>query len=63
MTAKRKSDFSFLTAILYIVIGVMFIVFKAQMLDWLMTAAGIVLIVLGKITVKEKPVDPNADEY
>ena len=51
MAKSRKKDVSLFNAILYIVVGVLFIVFKSQMLDWLMTAVGVMFIVMGIISL------------
>ena len=40
--------------VLYILIGVLFIVFKSGMLNWLMTIAGIVFIALGIYDIIKK---------
>ena len=46
--AKRKNSGSNLTsALMYIILGALFIVFKAGVLNWLMTAAGVLFIVFG----------------
>ncbi len=49
--AKRKSSNSLINAALYILVGLMLIVFRAQVLDWAMTAIGAVLIVMGLLNV------------
>ena len=43
---KMKSNKT-IQAIAYLVIGVLFCIFQAGMLDWLMTAVGVVLVVMG----------------
>ncbi len=49
----KKKD-QWITAIGYIAIGVMCLVFRAALLNWLMTVAGIVLIVLGVMNILKK---------
>ena len=43
---KMKSNKT-IQAIAYLVIGVLFCIFQAGMLNWLMTAVGVVLVVMG----------------
>lgn len=45
MAKKKGSDFA--SAILYLVIGILLVVFKAQMLNWAMTIAGVIFAVSG----------------
>ena len=47
--AKRKRNSNFASAIMYIVLGALFCIFKAGVIDWLMTAAGVLFIVFGII--------------
>ena len=47
MASTKKVSNNVIAAILYILLGVLFIVFKAGMLNWLMTIVGIVFIALG----------------
>ena len=47
MAAKKKSSSNFTSAIIYIVIGALFCIFKAGVLDWIMTVAGVLFIVFG----------------
>ncbi len=50
--AKRKSNNSgLLNAALYILVGLLLIIFRAQVLDWAMTGIGAVLIVMGILNV------------
>ncbi len=42
------------TAVLYILVGVLFCIFRAGMLNWLLTAAGIVFIALGVYDIIKK---------
>ncbi len=44
---SRKSNGKLINAALYILIGVLLCVFRASVLDWLMTAVGALLIVFG----------------
>lgn len=52
MAKKRNSDL--ISALLYIVIGVLLIVFRSQTLNWAMTVAGIVFIVSGILDLVKK---------
>lgn len=45
--SKKVSTTTLLTALLYIVIGILFIAFKSSMLDWVMTITGILAIAYG----------------
>lgn len=45
MTANDKA--TLMTALVYIVLGALFIIFRTQLITWLMIAAGIVLIAAG----------------
>ncbi len=49
--AKKRSSNLQTTALLYIAIGILFIIFKATVLDWMMTGIGILFIVNGIIDV------------
>ncbi|MBS1455792.1 MAG: hypothetical protein HP008_01845 [Clostridia bacterium] len=46
MAKKLKISDNTVAAVLYVLVGVLFCIFKAGMLNWLLTAAGIVFIVL-----------------
>ena len=50
--ARRKSLDT--TALLYIAIGILFIIFKAAALDWTMTVVGVLFIVNGIIDITKK---------
>lgn len=52
--AKRKISDATVYAILYILLGVLFVVFKSSMLNWLLTIAGIALIALGVFDIVRK---------
>lgn len=52
--AKRKSSNLQTTALLYIAIGILFIIFKATVLNWLMTGIGVLFIVNGIIDITKK---------
>ena len=45
MAKKRSTDVS--TAIIYILVGIIFCIFKSTLLDWLMTLVGALFIVQG----------------
>ena len=58
MAKKKNSNAAQITALLYIVIGALFIIFKAGVLNWLMTAVGVLFIVNGIIDItKERTVN------
>ncbi len=50
----KKSNFGLSSPILCIALGVLLAVFKSQMLNWAMTVAGIVFIVLGAIDLGKR---------
>ena len=50
----KKSDSAIASALLYIVLGVLLIIFKSQTLGWAMTIAGVVFIVSGILDVLKK---------
>lgn len=52
--SSKKVSNGVVYALLYIVLGVLFIVFKSGMLKWLMTIAGIVFIALGIFDIIKK---------
>ncbi len=52
--SNKKVSNGVVYALLYIVLGVLFIVFKSGMLNWLMTIAGIVFIALGIFDIIKK---------
>lgn len=52
--AKKKTDAALFSALLYIVLGVLLIVFRGQMLGIAMTIAGIVFVVSGILEVAKK---------
>ena len=54
MASTKKVSNNVIAAILYILLGVLFIVFKAGMLNWLMTIVGIVFIALGVYNIIQR---------
>lgn len=54
MAKKLKISDNTVAAILYILVGVLFCIFRAGMLSWLLTAAGIVFIVMGVLDILKK---------
>ena len=54
MATSKKVTNGTVYALLYIILGVLFIVFKSGMLNWLMTIAGIVFIALGIYDIIKK---------
>ena len=47
--ASKKFNTNLTSAIMYIVLGALFCIFRAGVLDWLMTIAGVLFIVFGII--------------
>lgn len=54
MAKKSKSSSNFASALLYIVLGVLLVVFRSQTLDWAMTIAGVFFILSGVIDLLRK---------
>ena len=54
MADLKKSHSNLVNALIYIVLGVLFCVFKASTLEWMLTIAGIVFIVLGVLDLVKK---------
>lgn len=54
MKKESLNNVGILTAILYIVIGILFIVFKNDILSWVMTAIGVLFIVKAVFAAFEK---------
>lgn len=52
--AKKKSSNLQTSALLYIAIGILFIIFKATVLDWMMTGIGILFIINGIIDISRQ---------
>lgn len=52
--AKNKKGRELISALLYILIGVLLIVFRSEMLGWAMTIAGVFFIVSGVIDLVRK---------
>ena len=52
--AKKNNSSNLISAILYILVGVLLIVFKSATLGWAMTIAGIVFIVSGILDLVKK---------
>ena len=52
--AKKKTDSALISALLYMVLGVLLIVFRSQMLGIAMTIAGIIFVVSGILEVVKK---------
>lgn len=51
---SKKTESNLLSALLYIVIGVLFCIFKDSIINWILTVAGIVLIIKGIVQVVNK---------
>jgi uncharacterized membrane protein HdeD (DUF308 family) len=49
--AKKKKNSELSSALLYILLGVLLIVFRGQTLDWAMTIAGVIFIVSGVLDI------------
>lgn len=54
--SKKKSNFAsqFLTALLYVLVGILFCVFRAGMLNWILTIAGVLFILNGVFEIAKK---------
>jgi uncharacterized membrane protein HdeD (DUF308 family) len=50
----KKNTSNLVSAILYILIGVLLVIFKSEMLNWLMTIAGVFFLISGIIDVIKK---------
>ena len=50
----KKIDKNLFSAILYIIVGALLIIFKSEMLNWAMTIAGIFFIITGILDVLKK---------
>lgn len=50
----KKVDSSLLTALMYIVVGILFCIFRAGILNWLLTIVGMLFIVLGVLEALNK---------
>ena len=51
MAKSKKSNSNIVNALMYIIIGVLFCVFRAGVINWLMTIAGVLFIVFGVIDI------------
>ncbi|MBR2974282.1 MAG: DUF308 domain-containing protein [Clostridia bacterium] len=49
--ASKKISNNFLMAILYVVVGALLCIFKAEVLNWVMTAAGVLFVVAGVLDI------------
>ena len=49
--ARKKVSNNFMMAILYVVVGVLLCIFKASVLSWVMTAAGVLFVVAGVLDI------------
>ena len=49
--ATKKLSNDFIMAILYVVIGALLCIFRAEVLSWIMTAAGVLFVVAGVIDI------------
>ena len=56
----KKSDSTIASALLYVVLGVLLIVFKSQTLGWAMTIAGVVFIISGIMDLAKNNVTGGA---
>ena len=50
----KKIDKNLFSAILYIIVGALLIIFKSEMLNWAMTIAGVFFIITGILDVLKK---------
>ena len=49
--ARKKVSNNVMTAILYVVVGALLCIFKASVLSWIMTAAGVLFVVAGVLDI------------
>ena len=54
MAKLKNVNKNLVNAILYILVGILFIIFKGSVLNWLFTIVGILFIVFGVIDVLNK---------
>ncbi len=52
--AKKSANSNLITALLYILIGLVFLIFGAEVLNWAMTIAGVLFIVFGALEIVKK---------
>lgn len=52
--STHKVTDSMVSAILYVLVGILFVIFKSSMLNWLMTIIGIVFVALGIYDIIKK---------
>ena len=52
--AKKKTNSELFSALLYLLIGVLLIVFRSQTLGWAMTVAGVIFVVAGALELVKK---------
>lgn len=52
--AKKKSNSNFITALMYIIIGIICCIFGGGMINWMLTIAGILFIVFGILEIVKK---------
>lgn len=50
----KKTNSELISSLLYIIIGVLLIIFRAQTLNWAMTIAGVIFVVSGAIDLLRK---------
>ena len=48
---EKKRNTEFISSVLYIIIGILLVIFRSETLSWVMTAAGIFFIICGVIDV------------
>lgn len=58
--AKKKTNTELFSALLYLVIGLLLIVFRTQTLGWAMTIAGVIFVVAGALDVAKKNMTSGA---
>lgn len=54
--SSSKATNNMVYALLYVIVGILFIVFKSGMLNWLMTIIGVVFIALGVYDIIKKKI-------
>ena len=56
MSGTKKNQSNLTTAALYVIVGILFCIFRAGLLNWLLTIAGILFLVVGIMDLIKKDV-------
>jgi uncharacterized membrane protein HdeD (DUF308 family) len=54
MSGTKKKQSNLTTAMLYVIVGILFCIFRAGLLNWLLTIAGILFLVVGVLDLIKK---------